>query len=125
VLEDVPRRSFLRVVAVTTTSVLLGTALPASARGAPARRGTTAPSSPDGVVRLGRAYLREHPKERELDTLRGFLPQLDPAQPARGQFPVLAPAVADDFAAGRSVVVDGWLLGATEARAAAAVALGA
>jgi hypothetical protein len=79
----------------------------------------------DGVVELGRRYLRTRPEEANVDRLRAGVPGLDPARAVRGQLPAVVPTATADFAAGRTVVVDGWLLAVAEARAAAAVALGA
>jgi hypothetical protein len=125
VSNPVSRRSFLRVVTVGTTSVLVASTLPGRASAAVTSRARPAAESPDGVVRLGRSYLRTHPEENKLGTLRSSLPQLDATQPYRPQLPTLAAANTDDFANGRVVSVDGWLLGDTEARAAAAISLGA
>jgi hypothetical protein len=105
--------------------MLVATALTGPAAAAVPDRARTAAPTRDGVARLGRAYLRAHPDQRDLATLRSSLPQLDATQPYRPQLPTLAAANADDFAHGRVVAVDGWLLADTEARAAAAVALGA
>jgi hypothetical protein len=84
----------------------------------------TTPTQEDGVVALGRAYLRAHPDEANLAALVREVPQLEEGEGARARLPELTVAVSDDFAAGRMVTVDGWQLSASEARAAAAVALG-
>jgi hypothetical protein len=119
------RRTFLALLAAGTTSLV---ALPfvGSTGGTPAAAAAPG-SSPaaDGVVRLGRAYLRDHPTEADVATLRSLVPGLDAARPVRPQLPALVPASVDDFAAGRITYVDGWHLAVTEARASAAVALGA
>jgi hypothetical protein len=83
------------------------------------------PPANDGIVALGRAYLRAHPDEADLATLKRAVPGLAGDGSVRERLPDLAGVVADDFAAGRVVTVDGWQLAASEARAAAAVALGA
>lgn len=80
--------------------------------------------APDGLVLLGRAYLHDHPAESDADRLVRRLRGVDPQRKIRPQLATLAPAIADDFAAGRVVTVQGWQLAITEARAAAAVSLG-
>jgi hypothetical protein len=79
----------------------------------------------DGVVRLGRAYLADHPEEARRAKLVTFLPAVDPDVDIRGQLPALAGRVQRDFAADRVVTVSGWQLSRTEARAAGLVALSA
>jgi hypothetical protein len=79
----------------------------------------------DGVVRLGRAYLADHPKEAHRAELVARVPALDPGVDVRSQLPALAGQVEQDFAADRIVSVSGWQLSRTEARAAALVALNA
>lgn len=61
--------------------------------------------------RLGRAYLRCCPEEAEPGVLRRRL-GLDRAAPAQDW----SVAMAADFKAGRTVLVDGWVLSRTEAR---------
>jgi hypothetical protein len=80
---------------------------------------------PDGVVTLGKAYLKAHPGEANRRFLLAHLPGIDATQPVRGQLPSLARPAALDFGAGQVVTVQGWQFSRTEARAAAAVALGA
>ena len=71
-----------------------------------------------GVLAVGAAYLRLRPDEADMATL---LSALD----AHDSDPVAAAArgTASDFAAGRTVDLDGWVLATSEARAAAVVAL--
>lgn len=92
--------------------------------GSRAGAATVAPKRRDGVVALGQAYLRDHPKESDADFLVRRLPGIDPERGVRRQMRSLAPAIKDDFLSGRVVFVQGWQLSRTEARAAAAVALG-
>ena len=96
------------------------------ARGASRADATTAAAKgPDGVVRLGKAYLRAYPREADTEFLLTRLPGIDPTQRVRPQMPTLVPAITQDFETGRVITVQGWQLSRTEARAAAAVALGA
>lgn len=71
------------------------------------------PAVPDGVRVVGRRYRAIHPDD-ELDLAIDLASLPDDAAVA-----ALGDAVAADFAAGRIVVVDGWVLARTEARAAA------
>jgi hypothetical protein len=81
----------------------------------------TAPLPDDPVARIGRRYLDEVPEEEDADRLRELLGVTGSASAALN--PTLLPAVAADFTAGDIVVVDGWHLSRTEARAAALFAL--
>ncbi len=122
------RRTFLALLAAGTVSGAAWSGLAdvvAPGAEATAATSTTTSAGADGVVRLGRSYLRDHPEEADAAQLRSSLPGLDPAQPVRPQLPALAPTSVGDFEAGRVVFVDGWHLALTEARASAAVALGA
>lgn len=94
------------------------------------------PAEPDGetitepttpVGRIGAAYLVLVPEEASRSELVALVPELDgvPAAEIEGRLPGLAPRIAEDFAAGDTVVIDGWVLTRTEGRAAALVALGA
>jgi hypothetical protein len=120
------RRTFLTLLAAGTVSGTAWTGLTALVTpGATAAAATDSPARADGVVRLGRSYLHDHPDASDATQLRSSLPGLDATQPVRPQLPTLAPASVGDFEAGRVVFVDGWHLADTEARASAAVALGA
>ena len=71
-----------------------------------------------GVIAVGAAYLRTRPDEADPTVLMTALSGADPD--------VLAAArrdVAADFASGRTVELDGWVLSQSEARVAALVAL--
>jgi hypothetical protein len=96
---------------------------PAVAGAAPTK--TAKNPDADGVVALGNAYLETHPREAETTFLLARLPGIDPKRRVLRQLQALTPAIAEDFQAGRVVTVTGWQLSRTEARAAAAVALGA
>jgi hypothetical protein len=122
--HHVGRRTFVQLlVAGGTAGVALARDLvrPAAGAAAPAVRTVT---TVDGVVVLGRAYLHDHPDEDDADFLVRHLPGVDPHHKVRPQLPDLTPAAERDFDAGRTVTVQGWQLSQTEARGAAAVALG-
>jgi hypothetical protein len=114
------RRRFLALAAGGVGAAVLVSAR--TARAAPARAPKRAD---DGVARLGRGYLRRHPHEADATFLRAQLRGIDTDTNVRPQLPKLATAAADDFAGMEVVNVDGWYLARSEARAAAAIALGA
>ena len=73
---------------------------------------------PAGVVTIGLAHMAERPREADLAALLTLLPSPD------GDVTAAARArVAGDFEAGDTVVLDGWVLAVSEARAAAVLAL--
>lgn len=73
---------------------------------------------PAGVIAIGAAYMAERPEEADLPALLTLLPSPD------GDVAAAARAgVAADFEAGDTVVLDGWVLATSEARAAAVLAL--
>ena len=71
-----------------------------------------------GVVAVGRAYLRDRPDESDPAKLLSALGASDGDAVAAARR-----NSATDFAHGRTVVVDGWILSSSEARAAAVIAL--
>ena len=81
----------------------------------------------DDVRGLGLAYLHRHPDQADVDILRAALaPSL--GQPALffGSDPpetALRDAIANDFWAGRTVELDGWVFSQTELRLSALAAL--
>jgi len=81
----------------------------------------TAPTP--GVLRIGRRYLEAVPEEADLGVLLALLPNGTNPERLAGGLSDLAPAVAEDFERGRVVLLTGWLVSRTEARAAAVLAL--
>jgi hypothetical protein len=79
----------------------------------------------DAVIRIGAAYRAAYPADDDREMLRrevGDLGGLSGADLA-DRLATLDERVRADFAAGNVVLVDGWLLARTEARAAALVSL--
>ena len=68
---------------------------------------------PDRVREIGTRYRAATPRENTADALRTAL-----SNSSREK-------IRDDFEAGRTIVVDGWVLSITEARQAALFSLGA
>ncbi len=78
----------------------------------------------EGAARLGRSYLAAHPTEaRRVVLVRDLVGPTVPTSARRASREVAA-RIRTDYAAGSTVVVDGWVLSRTEARLYALVALG-
>ena len=78
---------------------------------------------PERVRELGAHYRASTPNENSADALRAAL-----SSGHRLRIPFIKSAslddqIRDDFVAGRTVVVDGWVLAVTEARQAALFSL--
>ena len=72
----------------------------------------------DGVRAVGTRYRATHPDERDAPSIREAILASRPwrARLAGRGTPTIPDLVRDDFERGRTVVVNGWLLSATEAR---------
>lgn len=116
-LPDLNRRSVLAWLAGGTVA-LAGASFYGLAR-ASAAAGT----GTQGIVRVGRRYVATVPEESELDLLLSLLPELKEGEELAEHLSSLKDRVAEDFADGKTLLLDGWLLSRTEARAAAVVAL--
>jgi len=72
---------------------------------------------PDAVRRLGRRYRENVPRERDAPRIEAAITASRPWAARIGvSHSTLSDQVRDDFEAGHTVVVDGWLLSVTEAR---------
>ena len=79
----------------------------------------------DAVRAIGLRYRRLVPRENQVQALHATILATRP-WPSRVPWPVcpsIADMVQDDFAAGRTIVVQGWVLSATEARQSALFSL--
>lgn len=117
------RRRFLQVAVV---GVIAGIATPLYRRLAPHDGPVDRPQllvmlGPDRVRELGTHYRSVTPAENTAGALREALADAQ-ARPFVGRKSI-ADMVRDDFAEGRSVLVDGWVLSVTEARQAALFSL--
>jgi hypothetical protein len=83
------------------------------------------PSDDEAIKRVGEAYRAAYPEEDDVEVLEAALPRFEglSGQQVQDQLSTLRDQVRTDFAEGNIVMVDGWLLAATEARAAALVSL--
>ncbi len=77
------------------------------------------------IARVGEVYRHAVPDEDDRGALEELLPDLAGLAPplAVAALPTLEPAIRDDFGAGRTFEVDGWILAVTEGRAAALISL--
>lgn len=78
---------------------------------------------PERVRQLGAHYRASTPSENSVDALRAALSSGLGLQIPFLKNGSLDGQIRDDFAAGRTVVVDGWVLSVTEARQAALFSL--
>jgi hypothetical protein len=78
---------------------------------------------PDPVRQLGATYRASTPNENTAAALRSALSARSGFRIPFAISPSLSDRIRDDFAAGRIVVVDGWVLSITEARQAALFSL--
>lgn len=75
------------------------------------------------IVRIGQQYRADHPDEDDRELLLDQL-GVEPGAARSSDFlSSLDAQVADDYGAGRTVQLDGWVLSVTESRAAALVSL--
>jgi len=70
------------------------------------------------IAMIGRRYLADHPDEADPGLLLRLLPD-----PADDPIAAASAVIAEEFRNGDTVSVAGWVLAASEARAAAVVAL--
>ena len=123
------RRRFLGLIgggAVAALSVACGAGADV-ASGALARPELLAALGAERVRSLGARYRETTPAERDAASLEDAIRQSLPSSASRSgnSAAQLARLVRDDFEAGRTVVVDGWILSATEARQCALFSLAA
>ena len=119
------RRRFLQLSALGIVATVADSACASSDRAdtPPDRPQLLAMLGPERVRQLGAHYRASTPNENSADALRAAL-----SSGHRLRIPFIKSAslddrIRDDFAAGRTVVVDGWVLAVTEARQAALFSL--
>lgn len=116
-MSPVTRRAFFRVVG---GSVVAGAGMAVLPRVAGASSlWSSLPAAGDGIQRIGRAYLRLRPREARAKVLRRKLAADGVTGVPRAQLAAAAARIADDYATGRVVRLDAWVLSVTEARLAA------
>ena len=110
------RRQFLALGAVIAASIATSACETGDTRalGQPA---LLAALGPDVVRRLGRRYRESVPGESDARRLAAAIRASQPWTARIGlRHPWIDDQIREDFDAGRTVVVDGWLLSVTEAR---------
>lgn len=116
---NLDRRRFLQVSAVGVVAAVVQTCR--DERDRPLDQPLLiATLGPERVAQLGVRYRARTPAENNADALRVAI------EKARGSRLLAKPVddvVQDDFANGRTVLVDGWVLSITEARQAALLSL--
>jgi hypothetical protein len=120
------RRRFLQVSALGVITIVADSACaPAADRdsAAAARPQLLTMLGPDRVRQIGSQYRAATPSENSADALHSALAGSHGLRiPFIGNGSI-DDQIRDDFAAGRTVVVDGWVLSVTEARQAALFSL--
>ena len=119
------RRRFLQLSALGVIAAVADSACARSSDRADAaadRPQLLAMLGPERVRQLGEHYRAANPSENRADALRAAISS------GRGpRIPLLRKSIddqiRDDFEAGRTVLVDGWILSVTEARQAALFSL--
>lgn len=112
----IDRRRFLALGAVVAAGVV-APACDAGDTRSLSRPDLLAALGPDAVRRLGRRYRESLPRERDASRLEAAIRASRPWTARLGvAHSPIADQVREDFEAGRTVVVDGWLLSVTEAR---------
>ncbi len=122
------RRQFLRLTAAGAALSLTSTGCSAGAEydlPAVAQPELLSVLGPDVVREIGMRYREMVPTESDVEALHAAILA---ARPWRSRLPwvpepSLAKLVRDDFAEGRTVLVQGWVLSATEARQCALFSL--
>jgi hypothetical protein len=124
------RRQFLRIAAAGAVAPLTSTACGSDADAASDAAALAQPEllalvGPEQVREIGSQYRRIVPAEHDAESLRAGILAARPWTSRLGWAPrvPIADLVRGDFAAGRTVVVDGWVLSVTEARQCALFSL--
>lgn len=121
------RRSFIRITSAAALAALTANCSTGAGYDEPslARPELLEALGADGVRAIGTRYRATHPRERDAASIRGAILASRPwrARLTGMATPTIADLVRDDFERGRTVVVNGWLLSATEARQCALFSL--
>ncbi|MFL5619785.1 MAG: twin-arginine translocation signal domain-containing protein [Gemmatimonadaceae bacterium] len=126
-LDNIDRRRFLQLIGGAAAATV-GTACSAGPVVKPAvlaRPDLVDALGDERVRELGRRYREMSPSERDVESLHAAIRRSLPwsARLSGSTTSQLAHLVHDDFDAGRTVVVRGWILSATEARQCALFSL--
>lgn len=117
------RRSVIGGLATSGLSAGLIGSLVAACSDSSGSTVSPAKEAEQAIVRIGRQYREDHPIEDDRQVLLDRL-GIGAGTVRSSQFlSSLGSQVAEDFGAGRTVRLDGWVLSVTEGRAAALVSL--
>ncbi|MEL7210088.1 MAG: hypothetical protein AAGK32_17975 [Actinomycetota bacterium] len=122
----VSRRDILRWMAAGGVGVgVLGPLAVACAGEDDRRSGEAEPmtEAEAAIFRIGRRHREEHPDEDDVVVLREHLGLEEGELAGTDDLASFAELAAEDYGAGRTVRLDGWVLSVTEARAAALLSL--
>jgi hypothetical protein len=124
--KDMNRRRLL--TGLVAAGVLLGVGAGRMCRAAagPAHRLLATLRQPSSAARVGQAFLAAYPGERDAEALtEEILTRVSGAHPigTRRLRQAISREIRQDFASGRVVSVDGWILSETEAKLCGLVAL--
>jgi hypothetical protein len=119
------RRTLLRSGLIAALALLAGPLAPRRAAAAgPAARLVGIFREPASARAIGRAYLRQAPEEADAARLLALIHPGDCAALSASELRrAVAARQRADFAAGRTVLLDGWVLSRTEARLCALAAV--
>jgi hypothetical protein len=119
------RRRFLQLSALGIAATLADAACSADNRADTAvdRPQLLAMLGPERVRQLGAHYRASTPSENSADAIRAAISNGHRLRIPSLGIGTLDDQIRDDFSAGRTVVIDGWVLSVTEARQAALFSL--
>jgi hypothetical protein len=123
-MTTIPRRDFLwQALTVCGSALLTPGSAARGSQATPAARAARASAAylgdrADAVRAIGEAYLRQLGRERNRESIlaaaRGALESIDRARDEPSAIRALVRAVREDFARGRAVQLEGWILSRTE-----------
>lgn len=122
-VRTLSRRALIGGLAASgLTAGLVGSLLAACSDGSDPTAAQSA-GAEEAIVRIGRRYRTDHPEEDDRDLLAARLGVEEGSARSASFLSSLGAQVTDDYTAGRTILLDGWVLSVTEARAAALVSL--
>ena len=115
--DAIDRRRFLALGALVVVSAAASACETSGGAAAFGQPDLLGPLGADVVRRIGQRYRQSVPSESDATRLEAAIRASRPWTARIGvQHPPIAEQVREDFDAGRTVVMDGWLLSVTEAR---------
>jgi hypothetical protein len=122
--RTVSRRAVLGAIGGAALAAATAGALARELLRSPGRRAPSLPVGVEGIPRIGYVYLATAPEEADAGRLRSLL--ADAGAPGltgdEAELAALQPVAREETRRGDVVIVEGWVLSISEARAAALVA---